>query len=339
MDIFICYRRADTQHISRLIAERLENAFGADSVFIDYKIPAGEDFVEFIDNRLKSTDIFIVVIGAKWLDIVDKHGNLRLYNAGDHVRKEVATALSREGVRVVPVRVDGAQHPSQEQLPQDLEKLATRNSLELLDDNYFDISIQTLIDGLNKWKTKVEGSTTPAQPDRLPGSPNMTPYVAPLDGAAPPSVSRENPGSRRERRERSTSIAALVVTLVLIVAIIGFSPQIFSAFGVGATPTPTSTPTSTPTPTATFSPVPTETATATPESSVTPTTTETATSTASATVTPTRTTAPFIPQVPTVIPTTATAVSTPFPCAMNDGVCNSLCSVDSTSVENSFDCG
>jgi hypothetical protein len=46
------------------------------------------------------------------------------------VRYEIRTALERD-VRVIPVLVDGARVPKQQQLPDDLQRLARLNALEM----------------------------------------------------------------------------------------------------------------------------------------------------------------------------------------------------------------
>lgn len=59
-----------------------------------------------------------------------RNGRRRLDDPDDYVRFEVEAALAR-GVRVIPVLVDGARAPRQQQLPSELHKLARLNSLEL----------------------------------------------------------------------------------------------------------------------------------------------------------------------------------------------------------------
>jgi hypothetical protein len=314
MNIFICYRRADTQHIARLIADRLEDAFGTESVFIDYKIPFGDDFVEFIDQRLSATDIFIVLMGAQWISITDSNGNKRLFNEGDHVRREIRTALTREGVRVVPVRVDDAPHPTPEQLPPDLERLATRNSLELHGDSYLDLSIQRLIDGLKKWQAKTDGVPATVS-GRLPGTPDMTPVTMAFSGQTVSAPAQHDP---RQRTISRTGLLALVIALFFVALVIGLSPQLIPSLFGGATAAPTATDTATVTPTLTNTDTPTPSLTA----SLTPTASETAT----LTLTLTATGRSIVPPQ-TIVTTSAPAISTPVtpvttPCVINDGYCN-----------------
>jgi hypothetical protein len=75
------------------------------------------------------------LIGPKWLTLADEEGRRRLDNPDDWIRFEIRTALKRR-VRVIPVLVDGAKMPRQQQLPTDLSDLARLNALEMSYDRY-----------------------------------------------------------------------------------------------------------------------------------------------------------------------------------------------------------
>jgi thioredoxin len=129
--IFLSYRREDAAPYARLLqfqlSERLPNA----RVFIDLdSIEAGLDFAEVIREAVDSCAVLIALIGRQWATLTDEEGRRRLDNRDDLVRFEVQAALER-GVRVIPVLVDGARPPRQQQLPPELQKLARLNALEL----------------------------------------------------------------------------------------------------------------------------------------------------------------------------------------------------------------
>jgi hypothetical protein len=54
----------------------------------------------------------------------------RLDDSDDYARYEIRTALNR-CMRVIPVLVDGTRAPRQQQLPNDLHKLARLNALDM----------------------------------------------------------------------------------------------------------------------------------------------------------------------------------------------------------------
>lgn len=128
--IFISYRRNDAPGHAGRLSDRLVEHFGRDRIFMDIDtIEPGEDFVTVIENAVGSCEILIAIIGRNWLSA---NGTGRLNNPNDFVRLEIATAL-RRNIRVIPVLVEQAGVPKQEDLPEDLAKLTRRNAIELSD--------------------------------------------------------------------------------------------------------------------------------------------------------------------------------------------------------------
>src|SRR5260370_36365502 len=129
--IFMSYRRADTGWAAVSLFDRLADQFGRDKVFKDVdSIDLGEDFVEAITTAVGSSGAVLALIGNQWLTVTDQHGRRRLDNPGDFVRLEIEAALTR-GVRIIPILVDGALMPHEDQLPESLAPLARRQALEL----------------------------------------------------------------------------------------------------------------------------------------------------------------------------------------------------------------
>ena len=160
-NVFITYRRSDSSSATGRIADRLQTYFSRDQIFYDIAtIPLGVDFRTFISEQLDKTDIFLVVIGDNWLNAKDAEGNRRLDNPEDWVRIEVAAALARENIPVVPVMVGKASSPpGMEDLPDDLADLSARNCIVLRSDATFEGQIERLIayiDGLMEQSAGVE---------------------------------------------------------------------------------------------------------------------------------------------------------------------------------------
>ena len=134
--IFLSYRREDAAPCARLLQHELRERFPDAQVFMDLdSIEAGLPFAEVIQDAVDSCAVLVALIGRRWVTLADEQGNRRLDNAGDPVRFEVQTALER-GVRVIPVLVDGASPPHQQQLPSELHKLAGLNAHKLSYDRY-----------------------------------------------------------------------------------------------------------------------------------------------------------------------------------------------------------
>lgn len=132
--IFISYRRQDSQSAAGRLADSLKEQLPAAATFRDVEaIEAGVDFVDAINTALESCGVMLAVIGPRWISIQDDAGRRRLDDPEDYIRLELATALGRTDVRVIPVLVEGATMPDAEDLPADLKSLSRRHAVELTD--------------------------------------------------------------------------------------------------------------------------------------------------------------------------------------------------------------
>jgi hypothetical protein len=146
--IFISYRRDDSAGYARALYDRLVQHFSKERVFIDVDaIEPGLPFDEAIQRALDQCEVLLVVIGRHWLDNQKGLGP-RINDPQDFVRLEIAAALSRN-IRVVPVLLDGAGMPGEEELPEALRALARRNALEIRNSR-FDADTETLIRAVRK---------------------------------------------------------------------------------------------------------------------------------------------------------------------------------------------
>lgn len=145
--IFINYRRGGTAgHAGRLF-DRMQQDFGSANVFMDVTtIKPGADFAKEIERAVGACDVLLVVIGRDWVSCVDAQSQRRLLLPHDFVRREVAAALVR-GVSVVPVVVQRAELPDQDDLPDDLKPLVRRQAFELRDARW-DNDVASLSDAI-----------------------------------------------------------------------------------------------------------------------------------------------------------------------------------------------
>jgi hypothetical protein len=134
--IFISYRREDSAGHTGRLHDDLAEALGPDQVFMDIdRLHPGVDWVEVIDEAIQNTSVLLVVIGRSWLDVTDAHGERRLENPDDFLRREIATGLERN-VCVIPVLVQGASMPKSTALPDELKPLTRRHAIELTDSRW-----------------------------------------------------------------------------------------------------------------------------------------------------------------------------------------------------------
>ncbi len=128
--IFISYRRVDSQAMAGRIYDRLAEHLGHQCIFMDIdKIPIGTDFRRHISRMLDMMDAMLVIIGDNWLDAHDASGR-RLDDPADYVRIEIETAINKD-VPIVPVAVGQTRLPTSEELPRALQPLAFRNGIRV----------------------------------------------------------------------------------------------------------------------------------------------------------------------------------------------------------------
>ena len=158
--IFISYRRDDSAGYARAIYDQFVQHFSSQRVFIDVDaIEPGLPFDEAIEGAVAKCDILLAIIGRRWLDR-QTDTTSRLNDPKDFVRLEIAAALSRN-VRVIPVLLDGASMPTEEQLPEPLRALARRNAIEV-SNSRFKSDVARLITAVSKALGRPASSTIPA---------------------------------------------------------------------------------------------------------------------------------------------------------------------------------
>lgn len=130
LGIFISYRHIDSGGYANAIYQSLVSYFGDKQVFRDVNaINPGDPWPERLDRTLSSCDVVIAVIGPDWLSVADDGGQ-RLANPDDWVRRELEHAVAR-GIPIVPTLVGDAELPARARLPETLQPLLDRQSIEL----------------------------------------------------------------------------------------------------------------------------------------------------------------------------------------------------------------
>jgi formylglycine-generating enzyme required for sulfatase activity len=131
-NVFISYRREDSGGWTGRLYDRIASALPRRRVFVDVvDIKPGENFADKLDAKVAQCDVFLPIIGPRWLSVHDASGNRRIDNPSDYVGIEIASALKRDNVHVIPVLVNGANMPGEQELPDTLKPLAKRNALTI----------------------------------------------------------------------------------------------------------------------------------------------------------------------------------------------------------------
>jgi TIR domain len=127
--IFICYRREDDGYAAQRIHAELAKKFGSKRLFIDTSgLLPGLNFISALERELAHASVLLAVIGPSWLNTKDQEGTRRLDNPTDFVRTEISAALKRN-IPVIPLCLDGALVPKDNQLPEDIRELARRGAI------------------------------------------------------------------------------------------------------------------------------------------------------------------------------------------------------------------
>ena len=126
--IFVNYRRDDARDMAARIRDRLAATFGDANLFMDVdNLLAGQRFDKELEKALGQTDVFLAVIGPRWLDLLaERQAN----GERDYVRKEIAGALQR-GIVVIPVLIERTALPRHDTLPKDIRDLVLHQSHEV----------------------------------------------------------------------------------------------------------------------------------------------------------------------------------------------------------------
>jgi hypothetical protein len=134
--IFLSYRRFDTAGTTGRLHDYLVKEFGEKMVFKDVNdIPAGVDFRKVLGKEILESKIVLVMIGQHYTSVKNNNGERRLFDHNDFVRIEVETAIHMNKI-VIPVLVDGAVMPSNNDLPTELQDLVNFNAVVISHDRW-----------------------------------------------------------------------------------------------------------------------------------------------------------------------------------------------------------
>ncbi len=114
--IFINYRREDAGGEALLLHRYLSDRFGSENVFIDVRNlqPGMVWFTEVLEHA--ANGVFLALIGDRWLESLAERREAAVAKpTTDYVRVEIEYAFKR-GVSVIPVVIDDAPPPQEDQL-------------------------------------------------------------------------------------------------------------------------------------------------------------------------------------------------------------------------------
>lgn len=154
IEVFLSYRRSDSQDIVERMFDRLAADFGAERVFHDVSsgIPGGATYVEHLRKSLSGSSQVLIIIGPTWLE-AGEQARPRLFEDADVLRLEIETALG-SGCVVVPVCVGGAQPPKADSLPESIRALAGKQVVHVRRGADFHPDMDKLIRSMTREKER-----------------------------------------------------------------------------------------------------------------------------------------------------------------------------------------
>lgn len=147
--VFISYRRSGNAGDAERLYDELRGYFPARHLFLDVKsIRRGDSWPNAVETALDSSRAFLAVIGPQWLASSDEQGRRRLEDPSDTLRREVSAALARGGL-LIPVLLHGASMPAAEELPDELQRLAECQAVEIRS-GHWGTDVRELVGILNR---------------------------------------------------------------------------------------------------------------------------------------------------------------------------------------------
>lgn len=129
--IFINYRRDDTQNAAEQLKTALHALLPGISIYLDLVSNEGaENYRGKINTEIAQSNVFLCLIGPKWLEVCGPNGEPRLHEVEDLVCEEIDSALD-QGKVILPVLIDGAKMPSRTELPVAIKRLARHHAMPL----------------------------------------------------------------------------------------------------------------------------------------------------------------------------------------------------------------
>lgn len=123
--IFVNYRTNDEEATATLVERELSRVFGDANVFRASKsIRLGSRFPQELLTAVRRSSVLLAVMGPRWLEPGGPGGRSPLEDEDDWTRREIREALET-GAVVIPLLVGGAKRLRPDDLPGDIEALAS----------------------------------------------------------------------------------------------------------------------------------------------------------------------------------------------------------------------
>ena len=198
--IFISYRRVDAEFPAGALGRDLRRHFGDEQVFRDKEdVGGGVSWRQEVLHEIDKGSVLLVLIGTDWANAKDVHGKRRLDNRDDPLHLEIADGLT-DGATILPILLENARMPSEEELPPELRPLAGIRVLNLRDGDWH-YDLDKICKTLERIGFKPATSVPPeARQEENEESPNE---VSPASKQGRPSLNEVLPACGRCKRQEA----------------------------------------------------------------------------------------------------------------------------------------
>ncbi|MBW4437177.1 MAG: toll/interleukin-1 receptor domain-containing protein [Pleurocapsa minor GSE-CHR-MK-17-07R] len=150
--VFISYRRDDNADFVYHIRTWFGIHYGLENVYIDIASnQAGAEFDKVIKATVQDCDVFVPIIGPKWLKILEQNLIAKAIDSGkvDYVNEEIALAV-KENKYMCPICIKGAKVPREKQLPAEIRPMLTRHVIQIPDAEALYTKMESVIGDIEK---------------------------------------------------------------------------------------------------------------------------------------------------------------------------------------------
>ena len=121
--VFVSHRRVESSWLAGYFSDNLPGLLRGSRVVVDMDlIRPGDEWRAVLDRELGRSAALLALIGPTWEHLTTADGRVRLHEADDTVRYEIATALEKR-LLVIPVLWGRTTPPAAESLPHELRRL------------------------------------------------------------------------------------------------------------------------------------------------------------------------------------------------------------------------
>ena len=151
---FFSYRRKCSEDLTYRVSDRLIQEFGDKNLVLDIDtFVGGDDFEDQIRKSVSESTAVVVVIDEDWLTLEHDDGGRRIDDPNDYVRLEIEIALDM-GIPTVPLLLNNAPVPEEDELPDCLRALAKRHANFVRSGRDFQRDMDVVVDNLKEHATR-----------------------------------------------------------------------------------------------------------------------------------------------------------------------------------------